>query len=149
MSEPKSPSNPSRKATDRVKNPLPVPTSCHLCGGVVRIGTHEEVYGTDYSEWPYVYICESCKSYVGLHPFTNIPLGTLADKNTRNARKNCKKPFEQLWRNGKMSRAEAYQWLADKMGIPVNECHFGWFDIKQFQEAMNICIKEIGYTPSN
>ncbi|EDR6629479.1 hypothetical protein XS22_001878 [Salmonella enterica subsp. enterica] len=139
MSNIKTPSNPSRKATKRVSNPLPVPTECIFCSGAVRIGTHEEVYGRDYSEWPYVYICESCRAYVGLHPFTSIPLGTLADQKTREARKTCKLPFEQIWKSGQMTRSQAYQWLAEKMGIPVTECHFGWFDVEQCKSAKEIC----------
>ncbi len=135
----KTPSNPSRKATARVKNPLPAPTQCHHCSDRVRIGTHEEVYGRDYSDWPYVYLCEGCGAYVGLHPFTAIPLGTLADKRTRDARKSCKLPFERIWRSGSMSRSEAYKWLADKMGIPAEECHFGWFSAEQCQTAMAHC----------
>ncbi|MFG0647737.1 zinc-finger-containing protein [Leclercia adecarboxylata] len=135
----KTPSNPSRKATARVKNPLPAPTQCHHCSDRVRIGTHEEVYGRDYSDWPYVYLCEGCGAYVGLHPFTAIPLRTLADKRTRDARKSCKLPFERIWRSGSMSRSEAYKWLADKMGIPTDECHFGWFSDEQCQVAMTHC----------
>ena len=137
--ETKTPSNPSRKATARVKNPLPTPTSCPFCDGLVRIGTHEEVYGRDYSDWPYVYICESCRAYVGLHPFTAIPLGTLADQKTRDARKKCKPSFELLWRSGKMTRTQAYEWLAGKLGIPVGECHFGWFTPEQCEKAEKIC----------
>ncbi|MDU5667721.1 zinc-finger-containing protein, partial [Enterobacter hormaechei] len=135
----KTPTNPSKKATARVKNPLPVPTNCHLCSGSVRIGTHGEVYGRDFSDWPYVYLCESCGAYVGLHPFTAIPLGTLADKPTRDARKSCKMPFERIWKSGAMTRTEAYQWLSGKMGIPVHECHFGWFTVEQCLTAMHHC----------
>lgn len=107
------------------------------------MATHEEIYGRDYSDWPYAYLCESCGAYVGLHPFTAIPLGTLADKKTRDARKNCKAPFESLWRTGRMSRNQAYQWLAGKLGIPVNECHFGWFTAEQCETAMKHCINEL------
>lgn len=134
----KTPANPSRKATARVKNPLPAPSACCLCGGNVRIGTHQELYGRDFSDWPYVYLCEVCGAYVGLHPFTAIPLGTLADKQTRDARKNCKLPFERIWKSGDMTRTEAYHWLAEKMGIPIHECHFGWFTVEQCHAAMDI-----------
>ncbi|WP_074139080.1 zinc-finger-containing protein [Enterobacter kobei] len=137
--EVKTPANPSRKATARVKNPLPVPCSCRFCSGHVRVGTHEEVYGRDYGDWPYVYLCESCRAYVGMHPFTSIPLGTLADQRTRDARKKCKPAFERLWKSGRMTRSEAYEWLAGKLGIPVGECHFGWFTPEQCEEAERIC----------
>lgn len=114
----KTPTNPSRTATARVKNPLPAPTECHFCSGRVQIATHQEVYGRDYSDWPYVYLCQGCGAYVGLHPFTAIPLGTLADKATRQARKECKNPFECIWQSRLMSRSQAYGWLAEKWGSP-------------------------------
>jgi hypothetical protein len=70
-----------------------------------------------------------------MHPFTNIPLGTLADGPTRQARKRCKEPFESLHRSGRMTRSEAYSKLAKKLGIPVEQCHFGWFDAAQCKRA--------------
>ncbi|ELY5939596.1 hypothetical protein SNN83_002694 [Cronobacter malonaticus] len=140
MTEIKTPWNPSRKATARVKNPLPAPVVCRFCGENVRVATHVEVYGRDYSDWPYVYLCDGCGAYVGMHPFTAIPLGSLADKKTRDARKQCKPSFEALWRNGGMTRSEAYGWLARQLGIPVSECHFGWFDTEMCQRAKQICV---------
>lgn len=38
-----------------------------------------------------------------------------------------------------MSRSEAYEWLASKMGIPQQECHFGWFTAEQCNLAMAHC----------
>lgn len=137
----KTPWNPSCRATARVRNPMQAPEQCRFCSGDVRIAKHEEIYGKNYSEWPWVYLCENCGAYVGMHPFTSIPLGTLADKQTRDARKNCKPAFESLWRTGEMSRTAAYQWLADQLGIPVGECHFGWFDIDTCERAKNICLR--------
>lgn len=135
----KTPWNPSKKATKRVKNVLPTPEQCNCCGrmGVV-IKSNDEIYrGRKYGKWPWVYICagdiESCGAYVGMHPFTNIPLGTLADAKTREARKKCKVPFLHL--TGKISRKEAYKKLAEKLGIETEECHFGWFDAVMCEKA--------------
>lgn len=128
--------NPCPKATKRVKDALPVPKECNCCGSVeVALVANKEIYGRNYGEWPYAYLCRSCGAYVGLHLGTNIPLGTLADEATRQARKECKAPFEALHKTGKMSRDEAYQRLADKLGIPKDECHFGWFDVEQCHKA--------------
>lgn len=138
--EEKTPLNPSRKATLRVADPLAVPHKCNICGEeAVRLGRHEEIYfGRTYGEWPYIYICDCCGSYVGIHNFTNIPLGTLADAKTREARKRCKPPFERLWKSGKMTRDEAYAYLAKQMGIPRSECHFGMFTASQCMQAKQI-----------
>ncbi len=142
MGEEKSPWNPSVKAIARVKNVIPAPIKCHICGGnSIAIVHHEKIYGRAYSEWPWCYRCDNCGAYVGMHPFTNIPLGTLADVETREARKRCKPAFENLWRgnNAKMTRSQAYQWLADKLSIPVNECHFGWFSKDMCELAKQVC----------
>ncbi|WP_241647479.1 zinc-finger-containing protein [Rosenbergiella metrosideri] len=66
------------------------------------------------------YLCthSSCRVYIGMHPFTAIPLGTMADHKLRDARKNCKPVFNQLWQSGDLTRTRAYHWLAEKMGHP-------------------------------
>lgn len=144
------PENPNPRSIEKVKNPLPVPTVCPHCGGPVVLGGHADVYGGRvYGNWPYVYMCQDkkCDSYVGLHPFTNIPLGTLANKETRNARKRCKPIFENLWRfkNSPFERGEAYAWLADSLGIEVEQCHFGWFDIETCRRAYALCHEKLNH----
>lgn len=132
MNHGKTPWNPSRKATKRVKNPLPVPTECPHCGGACAIVSNAEIYGREFGEWPWAVRCAGCKAYVGLHPFTGIPLGTLATAPMRAARKRAKAAFNPLWESGDMTRTEAYHWLAGAMGIAnVEECHIGWFDVAQ------------------
>jgi len=132
----------SRKALKRVKNPLPIPESCRYCGPrtPVFIGSHEEIYnGRSYGDWPYVCLCDNCEAYVGLHPFTDIPLGTLADADLREARKKNKSIFQNVLKRSLMSRNEGYQWLADEMEIPVEHCHWGWFEIQDCKKAGAIC----------
>ena len=77
-------------------------------------------------------MCTGCDSYVGLHPFTGIPLGTLATRPMRDARKQAKAAFNPLWQDGAMTRSDAYAWLAAELSITnVEECHIGWFDVAQ------------------
>lgn len=70
-----------------------------------------------------------------MHPFTNIPLGTLADDALRECRKRSKPIFERIWREGHMSRDTAYAWLSCRLGIAPSECHFGLFDAERCKEA--------------
>jgi hypothetical protein len=75
-------------------------------------------------------------------------LGTLADKPTREARKEAKKPFIEWVEKYKIPRSVAYASLAEAMGIPKAECHFGWFTVEQCQqakEALSNLIKYRGY----
>ncbi|MCT8345123.1 DUF3268 family zinc-finger domain-containing protein [Photorhabdus kleinii] len=140
----KTPWNPSRKAILKVKNPLPPPEICNYCGSQVKIVNHKEIYGgKSFGNWPWSYLCSCCGAYVGMHPFTNIPLGTLADKATRNARLSSKRYFEEIWQSGKLSRTDAYKWLAKRLGINKCECHFGWFDIDTCYRAKEICKQKI------
>lgn len=126
------PWNPSRRATARVENPLEVPDRCRHCGGACQIVNNSQIYGREFGEWPWVVLCTSCRAYVGLHPFTGIPLGTLATPAIRKARSAAKDAFNPLWQSGRMSRSEAYAWLAGALGIAkVEECHIGWFDVEQ------------------
>lgn len=141
MNAEKSPLNPSRRAMARVKDGLPVPKVCHLCGGEVGIVHHNALYGRIYGKWPWVYQCAGCKAYVGMHPFTNIPLGTLADKELRDARVSAKQPFNLLWAC-RMTRTEAYTALAAHMGKEAGSCHFGMFSLEECNVAREWAINQ-------
>lgn len=143
----KTPWNPSRRATERVKNPLPAPAVCPHCGDKVEIVGNETIYGKPQGEWPWAYRCGSCGAYVGMHPYTNIPLGTLATENLRKARVRAKQPFETWRLSRKLDRSTAYTTLADKLGIPVEECHFGWFDLQRCAQAESIAVGLLRTTP--
>lgn len=125
------PDNPNPKAIARVKGNYITPPICP-CGGKVVIKTHREFYGRSYSDWPYLYVCE-CGNHVGIHPETNIPLGTLADDITRDARMICKKPFLKVCE--KIGKSIAYKELANYMGISTDDCHFGLFTVNQCLQA--------------
>ncbi|CAN7381015.1 zinc-finger-containing protein [Cupriavidus necator] len=139
----KTPWNPSRRATARVKNPLPAPTHCPYCSAPVDVVSNAEIYGREYGDWPWAYRCTSknCHAYVELPPFTNIPLGTLADAPTREARKRAKAVFNPLWQSERMTRDEAYVWLAGALSIANSEeCHIGWFDVQTCQRVVTVCL---------
>lgn len=137
--EDKTPWNPSKTATARVLNPLPAPETCPYCSGPAKILTHKEIYGKDFNDWPWMYGCKRCDAYVGMHPFTNIPLGTIANAELRKARNVCKKSFERIWQEGRKTRSEAYAWLAEQMKMTREACHFGWFNAEQCYEAKTAC----------
>lgn len=140
------------KAVARVLNPLPKPTTCRYCGGPVDLVHNSVVYsGQAYGDWPYVYACadRECNSYVGVHPRTDIPLGTLANAQLRQARRAAKEAFNPLWVGmagmraksvaNKARRTAAYTWLAGELGIPVEQCHIAWFDIDMCYATVVAC----------
>lgn len=123
----------------KVKDALPIPTNCRYCQGQVKFLNNLHIYGTSFGNWPYVYVCAQCDAYVGVHPNTKIPLGTLANSSLRKARKKAKDAFNPIWMSSQMNRSQAYQWLAEQMGIEPSKCHFGWFEENQCKEATEIC----------
>lgn len=137
------PSNPSRRATARVTSPLPVPTACRHCASPVQLVRNGVIYGKDYGEWPWAYLCAGCGAYVGLHPYTAIPLGTLATMAIRDARQRAKTAFSALYLEHELGRSEAYARLAAAMDIAdVNSCHIGWFDEAEC-EAVIVAVGQI------
>lgn len=133
----------SRKALRRVKDWLPPPTTCPCCGQAVELINNCELYGRSFGEWPYMYICFPCDTYVGTHKYTDLPLGTMAGLDLRYWRKRAKGPFLDKVRDFyRGNRNQAYQELANAMGIPRQECHFGMFSIEQCQSA----LRAMGYT---
>ncbi len=129
----------SRKAVKRVNDPVPAPDACQHCGSQVKLVNNAEIYGREYGDWPYAYACSECDAYIGVHPNTDIPLGTLANAKMREARKKGKTLFLALSGRFNGSRTMMYQWLAREMGIPESECHWGMFSVAQCRQAQGIC----------
>lgn len=87
-----------------------------------------------------VYFCSECRVFHGAHQRTGKPFGTPAsDKETRLARMDAHKALDRLWKSGKMDRSQAYAWLASKMGLSMEECHIGRFDLDRCRWAVEIC----------
>lgn len=113
------------------------PTKCNICGGKVIYGTLKEFGLKEYQSGK-CYYCSKCRAYVGTH--RNQPqdaLGTLADGKTRALRAKCHEEFDKHYMS-LTARDTLYYMLAKEMGIPKEECHFGHFNQKQLEEAMQI-----------
>lgn len=85
------------------------------------------------------YVCDPCEARVGCHPGTRKPLGRLANAELRKAKSVAHRAFDPIWKTKKMDRRAAYQSLADKLGIPANECHIGEFDVAQCRKVVEVC----------
>ncbi len=108
-----------------------------LVGGAAIYPHRPDLFGLKF--WQ----CEPCDAYVGCHKagswrfergqkirHTGIePLGRLADATLRAAKQRAHAAFDPLWKAGRMSRPEAYAWLASALGISVDNCHIGMFDV--------------------
>ncbi len=76
---------------------------------------------------------------MGTHnPRPREALGILADDSMRRAKMLCHEIFDVLWKGKKHAsrkRSAAYGELAKRLGVPLAECHFGYFDLPMLRKA--------------
>lgn len=81
----------------------------------------------------------ACKGIHGAHQSNGAPFGRPADKATRQARIRAHAAFDQIWKDGHLSRNSAYRWLQEKLGITKNECHIALFDKAMCARVIEEC----------
>ena len=104
---------------------------CPNCGSPVSLKNSEIVYGKDYG---WIYLCDNyptCNSFVGTHRGTIKPLGTLANKELRELRKECHRLFDLRWKSGIMNRKQAYKLLQEIMNLSEKDAHIAMFNKEQ------------------
>lgn len=116
---------------------------CPYCVKPAELVTGMEVYG----KWQekFFWRCQGCDAYVGCHPGTKTPLGSLANANLRDARSHAHAMFDPLWQSGKMTRSEAYAKLAEFLNIPVEACHIGYFDEYLCYRTIDFGVRECDF----
>lgn len=89
------------------------------------------------------WVCWCCDAYVGCHTRNQEfglegtePLGSLANKQLRRARMKVHIMFDPLWEVAGWGRTNSYRWLAKRLGIPLDTCHVGKFNLET-------CVKAI------
>ena len=102
---------------------------CPYCGSTTILRSADGIYLNN-SKNTMLYVCKrypACDAYVRVYPGTSIPLGTLADGRLRRLRTEAHWSFNQLYRKGLMSKADAYRWLASISSTPLEKAHIGQF----------------------
>jgi hypothetical protein len=107
-----------------------------LVGGDAVYPHRQDLYSKKF------YLCRPCDAYVGCHPNSETPLGRLANAELRRAKMATHRAFDPLWKEHGMRRSEAYQWLAEQLGIPAEECHVGMFDVARCNQAIEVCNRK-------
>ena len=119
---------------DRVKHRLPRPIKCDDCGSPsVALQKRGYMGLRVFNNWDLIWHCGDCGAFVGCHEGTDIPLGLMADAMTRDARFQAHKAFDHLWRGRgrRMTRPEAYAWMASTLGIAPELAHIGMLSERQ------------------
>lgn len=128
------------------------PPICSYCGAAATLVPGARLYPhrpelAERSFWE----CAACQAWVGCHtprddddPKCPRPLGTLADASLRRWRNSAHALFDPLWQSGQISRRQAFEWLAGKMGLPRAQCFIGGFSEAQCKEVVEICARAPG-----
>lgn len=83
---------------------------CPHCGAAMILRPASEIYHDAKSDRK-LYVCHNypaCNTYVAAHPNTDKPMGVPANGNLRNLRIQAHRKFDLIWKNGIMTREEAY-----------------------------------------
>lgn len=103
--------------------------------------SNANIYGKEYGSGR-CYLCKQCGAYVGTHrPRPREAMGILANQNMRELKKECHAIFDPLWQGKQKAhkkRNDLYFWMSKQMGIPRDECHFGYFNEEQLKTARQI-----------
>lgn len=122
----------------REKSVCLYPKYCNICGGKVEYIENKLIYGKRYGSG-YAYRCTSCGAYVGTHgERPKEAFGILANKEMRDWKMKCHDLFDSFWKGQKKApkkRKACYAWLANKLNIPISQCHFGYFDLDMLKHA--------------
>ena len=114
--------------------------TCPACGSRAYLRPASVVYG-DKAPDPDAkyYVCgryPACDCYVAAHRKTLLPMGTLADKALRKKRHDAHVALDSLWKNGIISRKEAYRLLQLSMGLPAEDAHIAKFSAARCDEVI-------------
>jgi len=123
---------------------------CPYCGGAAALTIGRDMpfagsaKGGRDGQW--FWYCKPCYSWVGCHPQSQRPLGTLANQSTRVARATVHKLFDPIWKSQvdrglRGARDKAYRWFAHEMGLTKDQCHIGMFSYDQCIKAIHILEK--------
>ncbi len=120
-----------------------IPSICRYCGGKVALTDAKTIYGDATRRLGLVgekiYLCQNCNARVGCHKGTTRPLGNVANEVLRLKRMETHQVFDAFWRCRGMTRAAAYQWLAQKMELSEKQTHIGSFEMDACEQVICLC----------
>ena len=116
---------------------------CPCCKSGTKTVSEEFIYGKKFTGKTMICCVNypSCDAYVGTHAEDGAPLGRLARKPLRMAKKEAHSYFDRIWLDQHMTRPEAYDWLCDELGIDRDHTHIGWFSIETCQKVVQLSKK--------
>ena len=109
---------------------------CADCGELMNLVRHREHHYL-YYKCAHAGLPWFCRGVHSAHP-DGSPMGTPADAETRAARRELHLSFDTLWQSSRLTRDEAYAWLAQATGKTKDQCHIGMFTKEECELAQEI-----------
>jgi hypothetical protein len=109
---------------------------CPYCKKQAEWVENKRIYGRNYGKSYMMYYCEPCDAYVGCHQNSRHALGSLANRETREKRKQAHAVFDPLWKPNKRKRGWLYSKLKKDFGHDV---HIGQSDIGMCERIIRWC----------
>lgn len=95
------------------------------------------------SRYGYFYGCSrypACKGTHGAHK-DGSPMGTPADKATRQARIRAHDVLDRLWKQEGHRRGDLYGWLAREMHLDPEDAHIAMFNREQCEQVVQLVFE--------
>ena len=110
---------------------------CAPCG--TRVGCHKigVTVRHDKTGERFIYYCSD----------GTWPLGHLASAKVSGMRRRTHVAFDKLWKSGKYDRNEAYELLAEHLGITHEQCHIGLLTYAQCRETISFANTLMAFEP--
>lgn len=125
-----------------VRNYLPEPVKCDVCGGEVDYREHVQKFG--HSGNPRMFGMWKCKNkkcgaLVSCHPGSTNPVGYMALAELRKMRTECHRVFDLLWcvSDSPLTRQSAYYWMAELLKIPKTDSNISKLSLDQIMIVMD------------
>lgn len=83
-----------------------------------------------------------CDTYVGCHPGTDDPVGTIADLGLREWRRKAHAAFDPMWQGGAMTLAGAHSWMRVSLKVDKKTCSVGLLDVNQCKRLVQFCERK-------
>lgn len=124
--------------------------NCDYCGKPAALVTGADLHPhLPHLAGRYFWRCAGCDAHVGCHPRSKKhkrngwePLGRLANPALRRLKIAAHAALDPLWKSPeaarKMSRSDAYAWLAEAMQLTPEQTHIGMFDETQCQRVVEL-----------
>ena len=113
---------------------------CPDCGNplILKHGKYGIFYGCIDFE------ATGCKGSHNCHQQTSAPMGIPANAEVKQARRDAHEAFDTLWKDGGLSRAAAYRWLQEYMGLSEEQCHIGLMGKPECEKIIKAVAKKKG-----